>query len=79
MAASVLNSKTAVEASVQVVRAFVRLRQILASNADLSRKLSQLERKCDDQFKVVFDAIRRLMTPSSSPRTQIGFANTSKK
>jgi ORF6N domain. len=79
MAASLLNSKTAVEASVQVVRAFVRLRQILASNAGLSRKLSQLERKYDAQFKVVFDAIRRLMTPPSSPRTQIGFANTSKK
>jgi hypothetical protein len=79
MAASLLNSKTAVEASVQVVRAFVRLRQILASSADLSRKLSELERKYDAKFKVVFDAIRQLMTPPSAPRKQIGFANTSKK
>lgn len=76
MAASLLNSRTAVDASVQVVRAFVRLRQILASSADLSRKLSELERKYDAQFKVVFDAIRRLMTPPNSPRTQIGFGSS---
>ena len=63
MAANVLNSKTAVQASVQVVRAFIRLRQMLASNAELARKLGELESKYDAQFSVVFDAIRQLMTP----------------
>lgn len=73
MAANVLNSKRAVQASVQVVRAFVRLRQILASNAELASKLAELEGKYDRQFKVVLDAIRQLMTPPASPRKQIGF------
>ena len=73
MAANVLNSKTAVAASVQVVRAFVRLRQMFASNAELARKLEGLERKYDHQFKVVFDAIRQLMTQPEPKRKQIGF------
>jgi hypothetical protein len=79
MAANVLNSKTAVQASVQVVRAFIRLRQMLASNAELARKLSDLERKYDSQFRVVFDAIRQLMTPPPQQRKQIGFAKSTKK
>ena len=73
MAANVLNSERAVQASVEVVRAFVRLRQMLASNAELAHKLEELERKYDRQFKVVFDAIRQLMTPSEPKRKQIGF------
>ena len=73
MAANVLNSKTAVQASVQVVRAFIRLRQMLVSNAELASKLSNLEHKYDTQFKVVFDAIRLLMTPPEPKRKQIGF------
>ncbi len=60
MLATILNSPIAVQASIQVVRAFVRLRQMLASNAVLARKLDTLERKYDAQFKVVFDAIRQL-------------------
>jgi len=79
MAANVLNSKTAVQASVQVVRAFIRLRQMLVSNAVLARKLSELERKYDAQFRVVFDAIRQLMTPPEPQRKQIGFAKSPKK
>jgi hypothetical protein len=79
MAASVLNSKTAVETSVQVVRAFVRLRQMLASNKELAHKLIELERRYDTQFKVVFDAIRELMTTPEPKRKQIGFAKTTKK
>jgi ORF6N domain. len=75
MAASVLNSPRAVETSVQVVRAFVRLRQMLASNAELSRRLSTLEKKYDIQFKAVFDAIRELMTPLEPKKKRpIGFA-----
>ncbi|HHT9114448.1 MAG: ORF6N domain-containing protein [Planctomycetes bacterium] len=73
MLATILNSPVAVQASIQVVRAFVRLRQMLASNADLARKLDTLERKYDAQFKVVFEAIRQLMTPPEPKRQQIGF------
>lgn len=79
MAANVLNSKRAVEASVQVVRAFIRLRQMMASNAELARKLSEIERKYDAHFKVVFDAIRQLMTSPEPQRRRIGFAKTTKK
>lgn len=63
MAANVLNSERAAETSVQVVRAFVKLRQMLTSNAVLARKLNKLEERYDRQFKIVFDAIRELMTP----------------
>lgn len=73
MAANVLNSDRAVQASVQVVRAFVRLRQILASNAELASTLEELEKKYDRQFKVIFDAIRELMTPPAPKRKEIGF------
>jgi hypothetical protein len=72
MAANVLNSQRAIAASVHVVRAFVRLRELIASNKDLARKLEELEKKYDSQFKVVFDAIRRLMAPPSKPK-RIGF------
>lgn len=73
MSANVLNSKRAVSASVEVVRAFVRLRQMVVSNTELANKLAELEKKYDAQFKVVFDAIRQLMTPAPQPRKQIGF------
>jgi phage regulator Rha-like protein len=73
MLANVLNSERAAQTSVQVVRAFVRLRQMLASNAELARKLAALENKYDAQFKVVFDAIRQLMSPPKPKRREIGF------
>ena len=73
MVANVLNSERAAQASVEIVRAFVRLRQILASNVELSRRLDDLERKYDRQFKVVFDAIRQLMSPPPPKDKQIGF------
>jgi len=74
MAANVLNSRNAVVASLIVVRAFVRLRQILASHADLARKLEDLERRYDSQFKQVFAAIRALMAPpDGSEKGAIGF------
>jgi hypothetical protein len=74
MLSSVLRSKRAVRVNIEIMRAFVRLRALLASNADLARKLAALERKYDAQFKVVFDVIRELMAPSSlPPRRQIGF------
>ncbi len=73
MLATVLNSSIAVRASIEVVRAFVRLRQILASDVELARKLVALEKKYDAQFKVVFDAIRQLMIPPEKPKSRIGF------
>lgn len=73
MLANVLNSERAAQTSVQVVRAFVRLRQMLASNAELARKLDAMEQKYDAQFKVVFSAIRRLMSPPEIKRREIGF------
>lgn len=74
MLSSVLNSPRAVQVNIQIMRTFVRLRRMLASNDDLARKLAALERKYDTQFKAVFDAIRRLMAPQQPPkRRQIGF------
>jgi hypothetical protein len=73
MLASVLNSPTAVAASIQVVRAFVQLRGVLASHKELARRLDELESRYDAKFKVVFQAIRELMEPPRPPRKQIGF------
>ena len=73
MLANVLNSERAAQTSVQVVRAFVRLRQMLSSNAELARKLESLEKKYDTQFQVVFHSILKLMTPKPPKRREIGF------
>ncbi len=73
MIANVLRSRIAIEASIQVVRAFVQLRELALTHADLGRRLDDLERKYDSQFKVVFQAIRGLMTPPALPRRRIGF------
>ena len=74
MLSSVLNSERAVKVNVEIMRAFVRLRQMLASNAELARKLDALEKKYDHQFKVVFDAIRQLMIPlDTKKKGKIGF------
>ncbi|HEU0219911.1 MAG TPA: ORF6N domain-containing protein [Gallionella sp.] len=75
MLSSVLRSERAIQANIEIMRAFVRLRQMLASNAELSRKLATLEKKYDIQFKAVFDAIRELMTPLEPRKKRpIGFA-----
>ena len=74
MLSSVLNSERAVKVNIEIMRAFVRLRQLLATHADLARKLEALEKKYDAQFKVVFDAIRQLMAPPPDARRgRIGF------
>lgn len=73
MLASVLKSKVAVDASIQVVRAFVQLRGLAAAHADLARRLDQVEKKYDGQFRVVFQAVRDLMTPPVPARKRIGF------
>jgi hypothetical protein len=76
MLSSVLRSRRAVQVNIAIMRAFVRLREMLLTNADLARKLGELEKKYDAQFKVVFDAIRHLMAPTSlpeKPKRSIGF------
>ncbi len=73
MAATLLNSPQAVQMSLAVVRAFVNLRRMALSVKALARKVNLLEGKYDKQFKVVFDAVRRLMTPPESSRKRIGF------
>jgi hypothetical protein len=74
MLSSVLRSNRAVQVNVEIVRAFVRLRRILAETAGLTQRLDELEKRYDIQFKAVFDAIRQLMQPPSPPRRRIGFA-----
>jgi len=73
MLSSVLRSKRAILVNVEIMRAFVRLRQMLATNANLERRLNELEKKYDSQFKVVFDAIRQLMAAPEKPPKKIGF------
>src|SRR5882672_1342482 len=73
MLSSVLNSDRAVQINIEIMRAFVNLRRMLASNVELAGKLKELESKYDRQFKVVFDAIRRLMSPPPRARKPIGF------
>ena len=76
MVASILNTQNAIEASIFVVRAFIRLRQMLTSHKELTRKLNELEQHLkghDQQIQAIFEAIRQLMTPSEKPRKKIGF------
>lgn len=73
MLSSVLRSERAVQVNIEIMRAFVRLRRMLATHEDLARKLDALEKKYDAQFKVVFDAIRQLMAPPEPKRRQLGF------
>jgi hypothetical protein len=74
MLSSVLRSDRAIQVNIAIIRTFVRLRLLLASNAELARKLAVLEKKYDAQFKVVFDAIRQLMEPADDKQKgEIGF------
>jgi hypothetical protein len=74
MLSSVLHNNRAVMVNIEIMRAFVRLRAMLASNVELSKKLHTLEAKYDKQFKVVFDAIRQFMLPAPGSKRRIGFA-----
>ncbi|MCB9447259.1 MAG: ORF6N domain-containing protein [Flavobacteriales bacterium] len=73
MLAGVLNSQTAVEASIHVVRAFVKLREWLATHNELAKKLEEMEKAYDKQFSFVFDALRKLMTPPLPERKSMGY------
>ena len=73
MLSSVLNSKRAVQVNIQIMRTFVALRALLATHKDLARKIDDMERKYDSQFKTVFEAIRQLLAPPDKPKRPIGF------
>ena len=73
MLSSVLRSPRAAQVNIEIMRAFVRLRQMLQTNPELASKVAALERRYDGQFRIVFDAIRELMTPPATPRRRIGF------
>ncbi len=73
MLSTVLNSERAIHVNIEIMRAFVRLREMLATHKDLARKLDAMEKKYDAQFKVVFDAIRQLMSPPEPKKRKIGF------
>lgn len=73
MLSSVLHSKRAIQVNIEIMRTFVKLRRLLASHAELARKLDALERKYDGQFRVVFEAIRQMMVDDSTTKRRIGF------
>ena len=74
MLSSVLRSENAIEVNIQIMRTFVQLRELVASNTELSLRLDDLERRYDGQFKTIFDAIRQIMNPSVPPTSRtIGF------
>jgi hypothetical protein len=73
MLSTVLNSERAIQVNIEIMRAFVRLREMIATHKELARKLEALEKRYDAQFRVVFDAIRELMTPPEPKKRKIGF------
>jgi hypothetical protein len=73
MLSGVLNSPRAILVNISIMRTFVQLRRLLASHEDLARKLADLEKKYDSQFRIVFDAIREIIAPSEPPKRRIGF------
>ncbi len=80
MLSGVLNSPQAIAVNIEIMRAFIRIRQTLMAHADLTRRLDSLERKYDSQFKAVFDAIRQLMTPpAETPKPRIGYQTEEQK
>ncbi len=80
MLSSVLRSPRAVSVNIEIMRAFVRLRQMLSTNEELRRKLLAMERKYDGQLRIVFDAIRELMEPPAPPKKgKMGFDSEQQK
>ena len=73
MLSSVLNSKRAIQVNIQIMRAFTRLRQMLSTHKDLKKKIEAMEKKYDQQFQIVFEAIKQLLETDAKPRKQIGF------
>lgn len=79
MLSSVLRSERAIQVNIEIMRAFVHLKQLISSNEKLAKKIAALEKKYDDRFKVVFDAIRQLMIPPEKEKRPIGFASWPKE
>jgi hypothetical protein len=75
MLSSVLNSPRAIQVNIAIMRAFVQIRQFADSHKDLARKISRMERKYDARFRVVFEAIQKLLAPPAEPKRRIGFYN----
>src|SRR3954466_9894681 len=73
MLSSVLRSERAVEVNIAIMRTFVQLRRLMDSNRDLARKIEALEKKYDERFAIVFDAIKQLVSPPAPSKKQIGF------
>ena len=73
MLSGILNSDRAIEVNIAIMRAFVKLREMVTSNKDLARRLDELEKKYDEQFRIVFEAIRQLMAPPVKQKRKIGF------
>ena len=73
MLSSVLNSQRAIHVNIQIMRTFTRLREMLMTHKDLKQKIEEMEKKYDYQFKIVFDAIKRLLEPPEKPKKRIGF------
>jgi hypothetical protein len=73
MLSGVLHSHRAVQVNIEIMRAFVKLRTILIEHKDLKRKVEDIEKKFDGQFRIVFDAIRQLLEPPTKPKRRIGF------
>ena len=73
MLSSVLKSKQAVKVNIAIMRVFVQMRQLLEGNKELAKKINELEKKYDGQFKLVFDAIKMLIHQKQQPRERIGF------
>ncbi len=78
MLSSVLHSERAVQVNIAIMRAFVKLRQMLASHRHLARRLEEMEKKYDARFRVVFDAIRELMKPPGKAKRGIGFRSATR-
>lgn len=78
MLSSVLNSDRAIEVNIQIMRAFVKLREMMSTHKDLARKLGELEEKYDGQFQIVFEAIRQLIHVEEKPKQKIGYISESK-
>jgi len=73
MLSSVLNSERAIQVNIQIMRAFIKLKEMLSTHKDLKQKIEEMEKKYDYQFKIVFDAIKQLLEPPVKPKVKIGF------
>ena len=79
MLSNLISSGRAVSVSIQIIRVFTKLRQMLSTHEDLKKKIEDMEKKYDHQFKIVFDAIRKLITDDQKPKPKIGFERTKNK